>query len=104
MSEQIAPEDFGADRGGVHVFENDDGIFFAYGHPEVGPLTAAIHQEAAEWGWAEAADEYTVEDVQDAAVPLWGNNVRRDPGGIWWDRCAGPEVEGAFPYTMIDPT
>lgn len=99
-AEPITADDFGPARHGVHIFENEWGDWFAYGHHSVRRIAAALNHEARENGGALTG--HTLDEVRGWTTQSWGTNVRRDGDEIRWDDCA-TGTPGAFPYTVVRP-
>lgn len=95
---EIAPEDFGGRFHGVHLFEDEDGDWLAYGHHSARRVAAAMNACARH----ETLDlgQVTLDEVRAGMGHAWGNNVRRDGDGIWWDVCS-KDAPGAFPLTVV---
>ncbi|MGN5238077.1 hypothetical protein [Rhodococcus sp. SJ-3] len=96
----MTPEDFGRSRHGVHIYQNEDGYWYAYGHHSARRFAAAMNHEAREFD-GDVAD-ITLDMVRAEMRQCWGNNVRRDSDGIRWDFCK-PGDPGAFPFTAVHP-
>lgn len=95
----ITPEDFGPARHGVHIVENEDGDWFAYGHHSARRIAAAMNHAIREMRPGEPSD-LTLGDVRADMRQAWGTNVQRDEDGVWWDTC-DPGDPGAFPFTAV---
>ena len=97
---QIDPYDFGSAHHGIHLFDDEDGDWFAYGHHDARRVAAAMNSYARANGFDVAG--LTLSDVRDRMRHCWGHNVRSDNEGIWWQRC-DEGTPGAFPYTLVQP-
>lgn len=93
----ITPGDFGPARHGVHIFENEDGDWFAYGHHSARRIAAAMNHAIREMRPGEPSG-LTLNGVRADMRQAWGNNVQRD--GVRWDTC-DPGDPGAFPFTEV---
>jgi len=96
---EITPEEFGPARYGVHIAENEDGDWFAYGHHSARRIAAAINHSIREMRPGDPS-ELTLDDIRDNMRQVWGNGVVRSDDGIWWDTC-NPDDPGAFPFTDV---
>ncbi|WP_432679168.1 hypothetical protein ACRAJ3_09790 [Rhodococcus pyridinivorans] len=95
----ITPEDFGPARHGVHIFEDEDGDWFAYGHHSARRIAAAMNHAIREVRPGERTG-ITLEHVRADMRQVWGNGVVQDSDGIWWKIC-DPDDAGAFPFTVV---
>lgn len=94
----ITPEDFGEAHHGVHLFDNEYGDFYAYGHHDARRMAAAIS------AYYRKNDGYrgntTLKHVSDALVNIWVRITAADAGGFQFEPCE-QECVGAIPVTAV---
>lgn len=94
----ITPEDFGEAHHGVHLFDDEYGNVFAYGHHDARRMAAAIS------AYYRENDCYrgntTLKHVSDGLVNLWMRVTGIDAGGFQFELCE-QDGSGAFPVTAV---
>lgn len=97
---EIGPTDFyPTGFYGIHLFENEYGDWYAYGHHEPRRLLAALNKAARTDGYG-SLDGWKYESSKARIETTWGKNARENEMGIWWDP-ANEGERGAFPVTVF---
>jgi hypothetical protein len=102
---QVTPLDFSQKAySGIHLFENEHGEWFAYGHHDGMDLWRAVMARWEADGMLGEMEEFfpSVDDLIECFELRWANKFRRDQDGIWFRWC-DKDADGAAAVTAVIP-